>query len=146
VSSRPWHWAIAGDGPARDELTALRDALGLRSKVTFAGARAPMDLFAGASWVLAPSRSEGMPLVPMEAMEAGVPVLASDIAAHRELFADAPGSLLPTDDARWADALGVVFDERASVELRSAQRAVLGDDPRARYWHQTASCYDAVRT
>lgn len=146
LSERPWHWAIAGDGPALAELTALRDALGLRDRVSFAGSRPPMDLFTGASWVLAPSRSEGMPLVPLEAMEAGVPVLASDIGAHRELFSAAPGSLLPADEARWPDALGVLFDEGARAAVKLAQRAVLGDDPREGYWRETRLCYDAART
>jgi glycosyltransferase involved in cell wall biosynthesis len=146
LSSRPWHWAIAGDGPDRAGLIALRDALGLRDRVSFAGVRAPMDLLAGASWALAPSRSEGMPLAPMEAMEARVPVLASDIGAHRELFADAPGSLLPPDEARWAEALGVLFDEGARAALGAAQRVALGDDPRGRCWRQTSMCYDAARS
>lgn len=105
-----------------------------------------MDVFTGARWVLAPSRSEGMPLVPLEAMEAGVPVLASDIGAHRELFSSAEGSLLPEDESRWPDGLGVLFDEGAREALRSAQRAALGDDPRGGYWRETLSCYDAART
>jgi glycosyltransferase involved in cell wall biosynthesis len=146
LSERPWHWAIAGDGPALAELTALRDALGLRDRVSFAGSRPPMDLFTGASWVLAPSRSEGMPLVPLEAMEAGVPVLASDIGAHRELFSAAPGSLLPADEARWPDGLGALFDEGTRAAVKLAQRAVLGDDPREGYWRETRLCYDAART
>ncbi len=146
LAARPWHWAIAGDGPARASLAALRDDLGLQAKVTFAGVRVPMDVFTDAAWALAPSRSEGMPLVPLEAIEAGVPVLASDIGAHRELFASTPGSLLPADEARWPDALASLFDDALRAALTTAQRAVLGVDPRERYWRQTAMCYDAART
>ena len=145
IAHRPWHWAIAGDGPDRDALLALRDELGLRDRVTLAGPRPPMDLFTHARWLLAPSRSEGMPLVPLEAMEAGLPVLASDIGAHRELFEAAPGSLLPPDDAQWSDALEMLFDETTRRSVTEAQRAVLGGDPRERYWRETAMCYDAVR-
>jgi len=146
LSERPWRWVIAGEGPARAELTALRDSLGLRDRVSLPGVRPPMDVFTGARWVLAPSRSEGMPLVPLEAMEAGVPVLASEIGAHRELFSDASGSLLPADESRWPEALGALFDEGAREALRAAQRAALGDDPREGYWRETLSCYDAART
>ena len=146
LAGRPWRWAIAGEGPARAALAALRDALGLHDKVILAGPRAPLDLLAGAAWLLAPSRSEGMPLVALEAIEAGVPVLASDIAAHRELFADAPGSLLPADEGLWPAALGALFDEGARGAVGAAQRAALGGDARARYWAETAMCYDAVRT
>jgi glycosyltransferase involved in cell wall biosynthesis len=146
LAARSWHWAIAGDGAARAELTARRDALGLHDHVTFLGARPPLDVFTGASWVLVPSRSEGMPLVALEAVEAGVPVLASDIAAHRELFAGAPGALLPADERGWSDALAAHLDGDDRGRVAAAQRAVLGGDARGRYWRQTALCYDAVRT
>lgn len=145
LAHRPWHWTLAGDGPDRGALLALRDALGLRDRVTLAGVRPPMDLFPGAAWLLAPSRSEGMPLVPLEAMEAGLPVLASDIAAHRELFEGVPGSLLPADDGQWTGALDALFDEPGRAALATAQARLLGGDPRERYWRETAMCYDAVR-
>jgi glycosyltransferase involved in cell wall biosynthesis len=106
-----------------------------------------MDVLAGASWALAPSRSEGMPLAPMEAMEARVPVLASDIGAHRELFSAAPGSLLPTDEARWPEALGALFDEGARAAIEGgAGGGAGGRSPRAVLAADARSCYDAVRS
>ena len=145
LAGLPWHWAIAGDGPQRAELEALRDDLGLRARVTFAGARPPLDVLGGASVFVAPSRAEGMPLSPLEALEAGVPVLLSDIAPHRELLGGVPGSLLPADDTRWPDALRARLATGTDPALLEVQRAVLGGDPRERCWRETVSCYEAVR-
>lgn len=141
----PWHWAIAGDGPERDALAAQRDRLGLNDRVTLLGRRPASDLLARAQLLLAPSRSEGMPLVPLEAIEAGVPVLASPIAPHEELLGEAPGSLLDAAPARWTDDLARIFrDAGARDALRLAQRALLGDDPRARLWRDYAALYARV--
>lgn len=139
-----WRWAIAGDGPARESIAAQRDRLGLGGRVTLLGRRPAADLLARADVLLAPSRAEGMPLAPMEAMEAGVLVVASRIAPHLELLGDSP-ALLPEDRARWPERLAALFaDVSARDALRLAQRAVLGDDPRANLWRAYASLYRAV--
>ena len=145
IASRRWHWCVAGDGVERASLHALRDALGLRDRVDFPGSMPPAALFEGADLLLAPSRAEGMPLVPLEALEARVPVLASDIPPHRELFESAPSSLLPIEEARWPDALLRSMDPAGRDALLAEQRAVLGDDPRERFWRETFSCYEASR-
>lgn len=60
---------------------------------------------AGADAVCAPSRYEGFGLPVIEAMATGTPVLASDIAAHREV-AGGLANLLPVGDAdSWTEAL-----------------------------------------
>jgi glycosyltransferase involved in cell wall biosynthesis len=140
-----WHWLVAGEGPARDALTSQRDALDLATRVTLLGARPAREVLAGAALLLAPSRAEGMPLVPMEAIEAGVPVIASPIAAHAELFAATPECLLPADARAWPDALARwIHDDDARRALHVAQRAVLGDDPRARLWRDYEALYRAA--
>lgn len=63
-----------------------------------------LALYAGAFCVVAPSRAEGFSLPVLEAMGAGVPVLASDIPAHRELLDD--GLFAPDDH----DALAALLD------------------------------------
>ncbi|MFO0625757.1 MAG: glycosyltransferase [Polyangiales bacterium] len=141
----PWHWCVAGDGESREALVAQRDRLGLSDRVTFLGHLPASALLASADLLLAPSRAEGMPLAPMEAVEAGVPVIASDITAHRELFADAPDSVLDDDPGGWwLRLLTLLTEPDARVQLREAQRAALGADPRARLWEAYASLYRAV--
>ena len=76
-----------------------------------------------ADLVICPSRSEGMPLVPMEAIQAGACVVASGIEAHRELLGGVEGSLLPDDEGVWGDwiaALLVDRTRRASIALRQS--------------------------
>ncbi len=50
-------------------------------------------LFAAFDVFVAPSRKEGLPLAVLEAMALGLPVVASDIPAHREVLGDASGGL-----------------------------------------------------
>jgi glycosyltransferase involved in cell wall biosynthesis len=141
VRALPWHWNIIGEGEARDTLMALAATLGLASRVSFVGARPAVDGLCKADLVLAPSRFEGMPLVPLEAAEAGVMVLASRIAAHEELYEQTPEALLDTDEARWPETLQRCLGDaalRARVFL--AQRAVLGDNPR----RATYTAYEAL--
>jgi glycosyltransferase involved in cell wall biosynthesis len=59
------------------------------------------DLLAGSRALLAPSLAEGFGLPVAEALVAGVPVIASDIPAHREIAAGAAVLLDPLDGPGW---------------------------------------------
>lgn len=63
------------------------------------------SLVAGAEAVCAPSRYEGFGLPVLESLAAGTPVLASDIAAHREVAGGHATLLPPGDLDAWAEAL-----------------------------------------
>lgn len=70
--------------------------------------RALASLMLGATGVLCPSLAEGFGLPLLEAIAMGVPAIASDIPAHREL-ANATTRLLPTDDAAaWEQAISAL--------------------------------------
>jgi colanic acid/amylovoran biosynthesis glycosyltransferase len=80
--------SIAGDGPERKKLESLIRRLGLEDQVTLLGHVAPkqMDsLYDRANVVVLTSRSEGVPLVLMEAMARGKIVLAPAITGIPEL-------------------------------------------------------------
>ena len=82
-----------------------------------------------------PSLLEGFPLAALEAMEARLPVLLSDIPPHRELLSGAPeaGWLI----SNWADGLSQLA-ARGEADLR-ARGAVGQQLVRARYsWDQIA--------
>jgi glycosyltransferase involved in cell wall biosynthesis len=93
--------------------------------VVLAGYLSSTDLqrvVAGASAVCMPSLYEGFGLPVLEALAAGRPVLASDIAAHREI-AGGLARLLPTDDDdAWAQAVQdtVRADDVSAVAARRA--------------------------
>ncbi|GJE62700.1 D-inositol-3-phosphate glycosyltransferase [Methylobacterium trifolii] len=85
-------------GPELDPAftAALRgriQALGLGDAVSFTGPRPTEAAFAGVGIALFPSRAEIQPLALAEALARGLPVVASDIPAHRAMLADAGADL-----------------------------------------------------
>ena len=107
---------IVGEGPARPEVEAEIRALGLAHAVELAGERrdVPALLASGDVFVLS-SRSEGAPISILEAMAAGLPVVASDVGGVGELVVDGETGLLvpPADPARLADALERLLGDSA---------------------------------
>jgi glycosyltransferase involved in cell wall biosynthesis len=95
---------IAGDGEHRKRLERRVSELGLETAVTFLGncdAGRVRRLLAGAAALVVPSIYEGMPLVVLEAMAAGVPVVASAVSGIPEVVVDGEtGWLVPPEDPR----------------------------------------------
>lgn len=95
------HFVIVGDGELRDEITSQISLLGLQDRVHLLGYRANASRIASAFdlSVLA-SLHEGLPNVVMEAMSAGVPVVATDVGGTTELITDGEtGYLVPPADS-----------------------------------------------
>lgn len=94
---------LVGDGPLKGALAAQAAALGVADRVTFAGWQDEAGVRAalGAAQALAlPSFAEGLPVVAMEAMAAGRPVIATAIAGIPELVRPGEsGWLVPAGDA-----------------------------------------------
>jgi glycosyltransferase involved in cell wall biosynthesis len=118
-------WLI-GEGSRRRELEALIAEQGIRDRVHLLGMRrdvpelvGQMDLF-----VFATTPDEGLGIALIEAMAAGVPVVASDVGACREVLDDGALGLLvpPRDPVALADAIERVRSERVAAAAR-AQRA-----------------------
>jgi glycosyltransferase involved in cell wall biosynthesis len=76
-------------------------------------------LVAGARAMLMPSFAEGFGMPVVEALAAGVPVICSDIIAHREVGGDAPDYLDPLDGLGWMNAIDAY--SRADAPARMAQ-------------------------
>jgi len=91
---------VVGDGPNRDALQALAGASGAAERIVFAGRRDDMDdIYRIADALVLPSLSEGMPLVVLEAMSHGVPVIATAVGEVPRLLAGTThGVLLPPGD------------------------------------------------
>ena len=71
-----------------DKVRAAIAAAGLSERVRLAGHRPVAEILDAADVVLCLSTWEGQPLAVLEALACGVPVVATPIAAHRELAAD----------------------------------------------------------
>ncbi|WP_029165937.1 glycosyltransferase [Aminiphilus circumscriptus] len=111
LSGRAWSLDIVGDGPLRNELFRLVSEKGMANRVTFHGFREDVESFlVRCDCLLFPSLDEGMGLVLAQALAAGIPVLASDLPAVRELVADVD-FLVPAGDAdAWSSRLRTGLD------------------------------------
>jgi glycosyltransferase involved in cell wall biosynthesis len=124
-----WSLDLVGDGPLRSNAEALVAELGLEDRVSFLGIRTDVSsLLATAQIYVLSSRWEGLPRSIIEAMRAGLPVVASDVGGVAELVEDAAtGCLVPRGDVdAFATRLGELL---GSPELR----LLLGKQGRMRY-------------
>jgi len=95
-------------------LRAEAERLGVAGRVVFTGYRADVPaLLAGCDVFCLPSRAEGLPLVVLEAMAQGKPVVATAVGGTPELVVDGvTGVLVPPGDARaLADALSALLTD-----------------------------------
>lgn len=98
----PWTLTFVGDGPLMPEVRAAiaRHQLELRVKVT--GWREPAQVqrtLAESDILCMPSRSEGLPMVGIEALKHGLAIVASDIPGVRDLIdAGVNGVRIPPGD------------------------------------------------
>src|SRR5262249_6154047 len=116
------HVTLVGDGPMREELAAHAAEIGVDDMVTFAGAVGQDELpayFHAADVFCQPSFNEGIPVVLMEAMASGLPVVSTAVGAIAELVAEGESGLLvpPARSRELADALRQLAD---SPELRTS--------------------------
>jgi glycosyltransferase involved in cell wall biosynthesis len=128
---------IVGDGERRAAIERRVDELGLRPAVIFLGWRADLDrLYADLDVVVLTSRNEGSPVALIEAMAAGVPVVATDVGGVADVVQDGTSGLLAPmdDDARIGAGVVTLLRDRALA-------ARMGAAGRTR----VATAYDAGR-
>lgn len=86
---------LAGDGALFDQCRAMARKLGVDNRVMFPGYLRDMaPWYAAADAAVTASRSEGLPFNLMEAMYAGLPVVASAVKGHVDLIQDGETGLL----------------------------------------------------
>lgn len=125
---------LIGDGPERAALEAHATRLDLMSHVTFAGYKSQAEVaaaLAGHDVFVLPSFAEGVPVVLMEAMAAGRPVVTTRIAGVPELVQDGlSGRLVAPGNTR---DLELALDEMLSgatdlAAMGAAGRIKVGED------------------
>lgn len=136
---------VGGDGADRDAVGALPDEI--RSRVTMLGRVAHDDvpaLLAGADVaVAAATGQESFGYSVVEAMAAGVPVVATDIEGYRQVANDGVEGLLvpPRDSVALAAAIGRVLDDPALARslIEAGRRAAWSYD-----WGEVAARIEGV--
>lgn len=132
---------IVGDGSRRRELQMLAKQLGIDNLVEWKGAADTIchDLVALDVFAFATTEQEGLGIALVEALAAGLPVVASDVGACREVLANGRwGRLVQgSDPETWADALAGAMDaavpepgELSRYDVKETYRAyarLLGD-------------------
>ena len=143
------HFLVIGDGPLHQELQAYADLLGVQEHVHFLGfrldARALISLL---DVLVVPSLSEGTPLVTLEAMTAGVPIVASAVGGIPEQIRHrCEGLLVPAKDAMaLADAvLQLLQDPLWAQKLgETGRQRTLSHFSFARMVQETEAIYHAA--
>lgn len=137
---------LAGDGPERARLEGLADLLGLNGDVSFLGSvgrERVAELLRGADLFAFPSRYEAFGVVLLEAMAAGVPVVAARAGGIPEFAVDGENALLvpPDDERALAGALTrLVHDDDLARRLVAGGRA----QAERHSWKTIATRYEEV--
>jgi len=106
-----------GDGPCRDRIAAVADRVGRRGAVVLAGDVAPDEVFLylqASDFLVLPSHSEGLPQAVIEAMNCGLPVVATRVGGVPEAVIDG--------------RTGLLVEARNVEQLRAAMARMVGDE------------------
>lgn len=121
---------IAGDGPKAEEWRQLARRNGVEPRIRWAGYRVDVDaLLAGCDLFAHPTLSDAFPTVLLEAMAAGLPVVASNVGGVPEIVEPEVTGLLvpPGDPMQLAGAIADLLSNRERVRKMGEQaRLVAG--------------------
>lgn len=157
---------LVGEGPLEDELQRGIEEMHLRGKVVLTGSFDDVgDVLRAADVFVFPSHREGMSLALLEAMAAGLPIVATDIPGNRELLEHEQSALLVPVAAPEALAEAVlrlnnnpelacrlgrkareVVKDRYSLEETVRQHLALFDEITTRFWQRHRTGADASFT
>jgi glycosyltransferase involved in cell wall biosynthesis len=119
------HVLLVGDGPLRENLQSWVAKENLASRIHFAGRRDDVpSIFKAAELFVLSSLWEGLPNVVLEAMAAGIPVVASRVEGISDLLID--------------DRTGLVVPANSSADLAEAIERLLADPQHARQMAHSA--------
>lgn len=143
-----WRLQLAGKGPEHAELARLATELGLADRIEFSGELPPDAMpafFANADLFILPSFSEGRSNALLEAMAAGLPVVASDIDGVAELVEDGrTGRLFPAGNEQALTAVLRSLLQDASTRARLGDAAHAEICRRQLTWAGAAEKYAAL--
>jgi glycosyltransferase involved in cell wall biosynthesis len=145
-----WELDLVGDGPTEAANRGLARRLGIAGRVRFLGYQPDVAAILARAQIFAlSSRSEAFPRSVLEAMRAGLPVVASDAGGVSESVEDGiTGALVPGGDATsFAEALRLlILDPAARQQQGAAAHARYESHFRLEYMlAKTVALYEAIR-
>ncbi len=125
----PWQLTLAGEGPRKAEMEQLSRELGLQDRVIFTGDTDQVEaLLASSDVFVLSSVHESLPLSIIEAMRAGLPVVATDVGGVSELVTEGvTGYLVPASD------VGFLTERLRQLITSPETRSHMGRQGRIRY-------------
>ncbi|HEY2645780.1 MAG TPA: glycosyltransferase [Candidatus Acidoferrales bacterium] len=142
------HLVLVGEGPERPRLENLIRCLGLMRSVTLVGQQIDVNPYYGmANVFVLPSDTEGSPNVLLEAMSAGVPVVATDVGGVPEIVSNGREALLVPkgDTGGLASATALVLSYQGLRErLIYGAREVVARKSPAAYFQSIASVFKSA--
>src|SRR6202140_2099822 len=86
---------VVGQAEEPERYRALVGALGIAERVTFSDPMPAREAFASARMIVVPSRAESMPYVVLEAIAAGMPIVATRVGGIPEIFGPGARGVVP---------------------------------------------------
>ena len=112
--------AILGDGPERATESARAESIAPSRFLWLGAVPDAAKYFAAFDLFVLSSRTEGVPMVMLEAMAAGIPIVATNVGGIPDLLSSKEGMLVaPENPAALAAAIRATLDDRAAAEERA---------------------------
>ncbi|TPK94675.1 MULTISPECIES: glycosyltransferase [unclassified Mesorhizobium] len=108
---RPLSAVMVGDGDDLPRYHAQVERLGLESHVRFLPPMPARDAFALAETIVVPSRAEAMPYIVLEALAAGMPMIATAVGGIPEIFGENSPALIRPDPSQLAAKMGTALSD-----------------------------------
>lgn len=107
---RPLSAVMVGDGDDLPRYHVQVERLGLKSHVRFLPPMPARQAFALAELIVVPSRAEAMPYIVLEALAAGMPMIATAVGGIPEIFGEDSPALIRPDAVQLAARMGTALD------------------------------------
>ena len=123
-----YRFVVVGDGPLREEMIALAERLGIRGDVEFLGFQSnSLGILKQMDCLALTSDHEGLPMVLLEALTLGVPVVAHAVGGLPEVLAGVAGQRLVTEHtaAGYAEAIAGLVGRHSPEEPLQERQSLL---------------------
>jgi L-malate glycosyltransferase len=123
-----YRFVVVGDGPLREAMTALAERLDIRDDVDFLGFQGnSLGILKQMDCLALTSDNEGLPMVLLEALTLGVPVVAHAVGGLPEVLAGVAGQRLVSEHtaAGYAEAIAGLVGHRPPEDRLQERQSLL---------------------